>query len=347
MDPGIIPYYLMLVGPPTQIPFDFQYLMGVDYAVGRLDFDTPAEYERYAASIIAYESAAAVSNNKEITYWGTRHLGDPATDLSASLLIDPLANGVPEAAGMLKRPIHAEVNFDRCLYLGEDATKEHLLAKLHSRTPPAMLFTASHGLAIRPGRPNQHADQGALLCQDWPSFGSVRPAHVLSAADISDDANVNGLVALFFACFGAGTPDIDLFPMELSQTSSAPPLAPQPFVAALPRRLLSHPKGSALAVIGHIDRAWGYSIKPPQAAGSQIAYFRNSLGAILSGSRVGNAISKQFGAHFAALCAVLSTSTSPMTPPAMRPSDRDLVAYWIERNDAQNYVISGRSGSPH
>src|SRR6185295_10118892 len=104
VDPEIVPYYLLLIGPPDLIPFDFQYLLGVEYAVGRLAFDTADEYERYARSVVAYESASAVPNAKQIAYWGTRHLGDPATSLSASLLIDPLAKGVAGAAGALKRP---------------------------------------------------------------------------------------------------------------------------------------------------------------------------------------------------------------------------------------------------
>jgi hypothetical protein len=261
IDPQIVPYYLLLIGPPDQIPFEFQYLLGVDYAIGRLSFDAPEDYERYARSTVAYESARSVPNGKEISYWGTRHLGDPATDLSASMLIDPLANGIAGAAGALKQAVNEAVGYGRKLRLGDDATKANLLETLHGPKPPAMLFTASHGMALRSAQTGQAATQGALLCQDWPGFGNVRPEHFLAATDISDDANVNGVVALLFACFGAGTPDTDQFLMDLSQAGKAPPLAPQPFVAALPRRLLAHPNGSALAVIGHIDRAWGFSIQ--------------------------------------------------------------------------------------
>jgi hypothetical protein len=341
IDPEIVPYYLLLVGTPDLIPFDFQYLLDVEYAVGRLAFASAAEYEQYARSVIDYEGAKTAANRKEISYWGTRHQGDPATNLSAALLIDPLANGIAGAAGSLKRPIHAEVGYQRSLSLGDDATKAKFLATLHAERAPALLFTASHGMAVRSGRQDQRAVQGALLCQDWPSFGNIRPEHLLTAADVDDDANVKGVVALVFACFGAGTPDLDQFPMDLSQAGQMPALAPQPFIAALPNRLLAHPKGGALAVIGHVDRAWGFSIQTPKVPDAQIGTFRNSLGYMLSGTPVGHAISSQFGGRFAALATSLGSATSPTAPASMRPTDRDLVACWLERNDAQNYILLG------
>jgi hypothetical protein len=169
----------------------------------------------------------------------------------------------------------------------------------------------------------------------------MRAEHYLAAADVADDANVTGMVAFFFACFGDGTPDADQFAMDLSQAGTTPPLAPKPFVAALPRRLLAHPNGSALAVIGHIDRAWSFSIQTANVPEAQIGTFRDTLGFVLSGDRVGNAIRGQFGARFAALSTVLASATSPMAPAAKHLSDRDLVTFWLERNDAQNYVVLG------
>jgi Toprim domain len=112
------------------IPFEFQYLLGVEYAVGRLYFETADDYERYARSTVAYETAKSVPNHKEITYWATRHPGDPATDLSASQLIGPLAEGIPSAAGINKQPIHKQVGYSRRLILSNDAIKENLLATL-------------------------------------------------------------------------------------------------------------------------------------------------------------------------------------------------------------------------
>jgi hypothetical protein len=339
--PDVVPYYLLLVGPPTELPFEFQYLLAAEYAVARLAFDTPAEYARYAQSLVAYETGATVANRKEIVYWGTRHLGDPATNLSASMLLAPLAEGMSQGPATYQQPVHQRVQYASKPYIGETALRDTLIETLHADKPPALLFTASHGMAMAPGRPNQKSDNGALLCQDWPGFGSLKRQHYLAASDINDDANVNGLVAFVFACFGGGTPDVDQFLMDLSQAATAPKVAPQPFVAALPQRLLAHPRGSALAVVGHVDRAWGFSIQPPKATGAQVGTFYNGLCFILDGCPIGHAISQQFGQRFLTLSALLLSATSPTTPASLRPSDRELVTYWLERNDAQNYLVLG------
>jgi hypothetical protein len=339
VDPDVNPYYLLVIGPPDGIPFEFQYLLGIDYAVGRASFGAADDYARYAESVVAYEIADTVQNAKQIGYWGTRHLGDGATNLSSTFLIDPLANGNPSLPGRLKKPLHAEFGFDRQLQLAEDATKDALLETLCSKKPPAILFTASHGMLVGPGRPQQQDVQGALLCQDWPGFGTIKPDHYLAAANVPDDANVNGLVAFLFACFGAGTPKVDQFILDAAQLgSSLPPLAPAPFMAALPQRLLTHPKGGALAVIAHVDRAWGYSIQAPKMGGAQTLPFRSSLGSIMIGEPVGHAVKDQFGRQFAALSAALLSALAPGAP---KIDDRELVTYWIERNDAQNYVTLG------
>jgi hypothetical protein len=340
LNPGKVPFYLLLIGPPDQIPFEFQYLLGIEYAVGRLALDDAAGYESYVASTIAYESSAVVPNTKKISYWGTRHSGDGATQLSSSFLLNPLINGVP-GDDVLEQPINKVVGYNQELFLAKNATKANLLGALHAAKPPALLFTASHGMEFNSGQAEQISSQGALLCQDWPGFGNVKTEHFLTASDIADDANVNGVVAFLFACYGAGTPDTDQFLMDLSQAGTAPPPAPKPFMAALPRRLLTHPKGSALAVIGHIDRAWGFSMQDPKVSTPQIGTFFNSLGSILTGTPVGHAISERFGARYAELSAFLLNATAPTVPAAARPSDEQLVAAWIERNDAQNYVLLG------
>ena len=339
MKPAKLPYYVLLVGSPEQIPFEFQYLLGVEYAVGRLSFDDATDYARYANSTIAYESGASVPNAKQISYWGTRHSADAATKLSSTFLIDPLANGVPadEDQG---QPINKLVSYSQQIFLGKDATKANLLSTLQAARPPALLFTASHGMAFDLDDAQQVTGQGALLCQDWPGFNEMKPEHFLSAADVPDGANVNGMVAFLFACYGAGTPDKDQFVSDLSEAGTAPPPAAKPFVAALPRRLLAHPNGSALAVIGHIDRAWSFSMQAINVSDPQIETFRSSLASILTGTPVGHAMSERFGARYGELSTLLLNATSPTATAPLR-SDEELVSAWIERNDAQNYVLLG------
>ena len=215
----MVPFYLLVVGAPTEIPFEFQYLLGIEYAVGRLAFQRAEDYACYARSAVAYEEAVSPGTTREIVFWSTRHLGDAATNLSNSLLVKPLAYGTDAADGTLKLPLHAEVGYGQRVYEAGEATRGALLGILDAERPPALLFTASHGVIHKAGHPQQRVEQGGLLCQDWPGYGVVRVEHYLTAADVPESANVHGMVAFLFACCGAGTPDRDQFVRDFAATT--------------------------------------------------------------------------------------------------------------------------------
>ena len=245
VDPQKVPFFLLLVGDPTEIPFELQCLLDIDYAVGRLAFDAPADYGTYAKAVAEYETAKAVPTAREVVYWGTRHDLDAATEMSADGLITPLSAPGPKPTDPA---LAAKYKFaSRCLLAG-DATKANLLDVLHpgKKKAPALVFTASHGMGGWPkGDKRERPANGALLCQDWPGFGSCKPAHYLSAAEVGADARLAGVVAFLFACYGAGTPRYDAYlrdpaggPLEIAQA---------PFVSALGHPGASIPSPSTQA----------------------------------------------------------------------------------------------------
>lgn len=332
INPDRIPYYLLLVGDPEKIPFRFQQTLAVEYAVGRLGFARPEDYRRYARSLLACENAESPLHDGTVSFFAPCH--DKATRMSEDLLVRPLAEGGPADPGIVRRK-----GFEVRSLRGDEARRENLAQILGKQRPPAVLFTASHGVRWDAGDPKQEPWQGCLLCQDWTGGSPPEPAeHCFGAEHLGDEAHVHGLIGFFFACYSAGTPDYDQYPLK---PGPPPRLARRPFLAALPQRFLAHPRGGALAMIGHVDRAWSFSFHSSQV-GAQVQPFENALARLLDGVPVGHAVK-----DFRELYAVCSTQVSHLLRHTawgidIPPQDQEkLVHAWIQRNDAQNYVVLG------
>lgn len=339
VDPKKVPYYLLIVGDPTLIPYRFQYQLDIAYAVGRIHFETLAEYENYARSVVAAETTGQQATpNRKVAFFGARNGADRATQLSSNELVDPLA----AVFGQRLQGWQVQT------WNGEAATKAQMSRLLGGDETPAFLFSASHGMGFgQVGHPRQREEQGALICSDWPGVGALTDSHYLAARDIGDDAHLQGLIAFFFACYGAGTPKDDEFAIRTWQGQGVQvggleqvqriPIAPQAFIARLPQRLLGHPNGGALAVVGHVDRAWGASFI--WEGQRQETTFDSALQRLFAGERLGVA-TEDFNVRYAELGAEVSDRITQLKEgEPVRPEE--LARLWTASSDARNYVVLG------
>jgi hypothetical protein len=221
--------------------------------------------------------------------------------------------------------------------LGDEATRGRLESLLASGEPPAFLFTACHGLGFPTGDAEQRDLQGALVCRDWPGPGAgrIHREHYFAAADLQEEAHVHGLIAFCFACFGAGTPRWDAYRSGKEEPRE---LSPRAFLGRLPQRLLSHPRGGALAVVGHVERAWGFSFAWADA-GPQTAVFESTLKRVLAGQPVGWAM-EFFNQRYAELASDLAAELEALSF-GKKLDETVLADLWTASHDARNYTIVG------
>jgi hypothetical protein len=327
-DPDKLPYYLLIVGAPHEIPYSFQYQLDVQYAMGRIHFDRLEDYYRYAVSVVEAEKRE-FNLARQAVFFGPANEDDPATQLSADELLDPLAKFLKE---------------DQPDWTVETSTKEAAYRKdldqlLHAAQAPALLFTASHGMAFPNGDDRQFPHQGALLCQDWPGprghRGPIPEDYYYSADNLGDDANLLGMLSFFFACYGAGTPHMDDFYRRAFVERKE--IAPNAFLSRLPQKMLAHPKGGALAVVGHVERAWGYSFLW-EGVGQDLVTFESTLTRLAEGHPIGSAL-EFFNSRYAELSTDLTTEIDET--PEEHQNEVKIAGLWTANKDARNYMIIG------
>jgi len=206
-DPDKVPYYLLIVGGPQRISYRFQSQLDVQYAVGRIHFETLEEYANYARSVVDAETKP-LKLSREMAFFGVANEGDRATKMSSEQLIDPMR-------AKLEKGVTDVTDWTYKAYMREAATKDQLAELLGGDATPALLFSASHGMSFPLGSSRQLDHMGALLCQDWPGPGNwnwpIKQDFYFAGDDLSSEKNLLGLIAFFFACYSAGTPLMDDF----------------------------------------------------------------------------------------------------------------------------------------
>ena len=319
-----VPFYLLIAGSPEEIPFVFQYLLDVQYGVGRIHFDQLEDYAMYAQSVVAAENGQT-NRTRTAAFFGVSH--DSPTRLSSNYLIKPL----------FERITAKHANWDVSLVEPARATKSNLSDLLGGTKTPAILFSASHGMEFDLDDTRLMPHTGALVCQDYEKHtgGRVPEDFYFSANDIPSDANVSGTFAFFFACFGAGSPRTDNFYRNAFGPEKV--IAPYAFISRLPLKLLSHPNGGALGVFAHVDRAWGCSFRWDGLV-DDVGTFRSMLSDLLVGKPAG-AASDFFGGRYGEIATMLTEELNETTPE--NQDDVKLAGSWTSHLDARNYTVIG------
>jgi hypothetical protein len=321
VNPSKVPYYLLIVGDPEKIPYSFQYELDVAYAVGRIYFEDPEDYERYACNVVAAE-IGKMSRPRRAVFFSVHNPRDEVTKLSTEELICPLSKWIKEDKAIKDWEVQT--------FLKDNAKKEQLKKLLGGSETPSFLFTASHGMGFDKEHKLQLSHQGALLCQDWPGPGTppIKDKNFyFSADDVGDNAQLQGLIAFHFACYSVGTPEID----SLAAPSNGASIALKPFVARLPQRLLSR---GALAVIGHVDRVLKSSFLESYGI-KQLEPFQDTLRRLMNGHPVGSAV-ESFNEHYSAIASNLVMKIeNPLT------DKLELSESWLSYRNARSYAILG------
>jgi hypothetical protein len=252
VNPSRVPYHLLIVGDPETIPFAFQTDLDVEYSVGRIGFDHLEDYANYARSVVEAETRSTWRPPR-VSFFGAWHPDDPGSRFVARNVLDPLASVFAEHM--------PEIPWDRAT--GEEATRTRLLSLLGGPKTPSLLVATAPGLVFPDDAGRSPTGQGAVFCQDWPGrirrpFVPVPREQFVSADDIAGDASPFGLIALLIADYSAGTPQSgeSVLHRLAHRLAGWVRVGQRTCLAALPRRLLAHPRGGALAIVGMVGGGW-------------------------------------------------------------------------------------------
>lgn len=327
-----VPYYLLLIGSPQDIPFAFQFELDTFFAVGRLYFNNTDEYATYAQNMVEQQKAAAPPHDRTIALLAPRNPADKATamfhdSVAKSFLATDSQPGLGSALGY---SLHAA--------LAADATKANVLDILHGSSParkPALFISGSHGVAFNQNDPDIRLKQGAMLTQDWAGRPApILPSTYVTGADVAATAATPGMIHFFFACYSAACPAEDTY--SYNEMLEPTPIAPTEFLSRLPQAVLLN---GAQAVIGHVDRVWANSFQNSRRA-PMVQKLRNPIVRILQGHRIGDAMDN-VNQQWAGLAAALTLLLNQRAAVKSLVSPSRLAAAFLERDDARNYIIIG------
>jgi hypothetical protein len=223
-------------------------------------------------------------------------------------------------------------DWQRGLFIGEEATKQNLLAAMEHGS--ALLVAAGHAALLAEEDPKYAALHGALLCEEWPGPSSrepVSPWALFAADDVPARPQLRGGMALLWASCSAG-----VWPGWEAERSTT---RPGGRVAALPQRLLSQSGGSALAVAGFLDRIVGHPAGPGACTERYAYALTGFLQRLAAGGRIGDAM-RNFTSAYASLSIELTQTLEQIRSGATVP-DAHLAGLWLAMHDLRALTVLG------
>ena len=328
-----VPYYLLIVGSPEKITFEFQALLKMQFAVGRLYFDDVDDYGRYAEAVVAYETAAAPATTRTAAVWMTAIAGDSATQRLSGTMGDDFR--------VVRHELGRSSSFAAQCFLAEKATHAQLGAVLAGGLDggrPAVIFLGTHGVRASAADPAQTAKQGALITQEWKQQAPVAyGTNAFCAADLPASVRLDGAMVMMFACYGCGTPRNDSY--RVNADGSPIPAANVNLIASLPQRMLAQ---GALAVLGHVDMAFSSSFCNEDGT-PQPQVLRTPLELLMQGLPVG-ASADGLTQHWTQAAGQLQLLPVPASDASADQEDAcaDRKSHYVTTGvDARNYIVLG------
>jgi hypothetical protein len=258
--PTSVPYYLLIVGSPSQIPWKMQYRLQLDAFVGRLDLDPPG-LERYVDCLIGGWPNNTVPRTPVI--WATDHGHPDITHL--------MRKGIAEK---LSKRFDTDTDFQMTggFLVDENASHSALAFALAQRNP-AFVMTSSHGATFPLNNPNAMRAQLGLMVDNnktlmdlpkvsaaWKVAGGIWYAHACCSAGADGVSAFQGLV-------GAGSSLAETLKSIANVGACSAPL---------PQILLGR-SNPARAFIGHVEPTFDWTLRDPITGQLTTAHIVESL----------------------------------------------------------------------
>jgi hypothetical protein len=261
--PGAVPFYILVYATPSEIPWEYQFILQASRAVGRLDL-TGTPLRRYVTALLEdWNDASASANNPLV--WATNHSATDITRLMRDTIADPLYKAFKG-----DNQIGSKARFQDGQNSG--ATGASLIKALGD-TKPALVVTTSHGRTGPLANPDLMRQQlGVLVDQDGRN---------LSLDDLIKNWQPDGAIWYAHACCSAGCKAPSIYDGLLEADSSIDKLlkgvaALGQGTAPLPQLLLGAAK-PLRAFIGHVEPTFNWTLRHPNSTQDQATPIRQAL----------------------------------------------------------------------